>query len=68
MRDRRGELDHVIGLRHITEAFGSNKQATSGAVQNRIDQNRAQGSFANLIKNLPKPEAQKRFVLKSLNR
>ncbi|MCY1432607.1 hypothetical protein D9M71_486100 [compost metagenome] len=68
MRDGRGKLDHVIGLGHFVQPLRRDQHAAGGAVENCVDQHRAQGAFAQLVKYLANPEAQERFVLQSLDR
>ncbi|MNO39927.1 hypothetical protein D3C76_300660 [compost metagenome] len=64
----RGELDHVIGLAHLAQAFRGDQHAAGGAVQDGVDQDRAQGAFAQFIEDLADAKTQERLVLQGLDR
>ena len=68
VRHGSGQLDHLVGLGHVIEAFGIDQQAACGAVHQGIDQHWLQGVGAQVIENPRDAKAQKGFVLQRLHR
>ncbi|MNH04591.1 hypothetical protein D3C79_638910 [compost metagenome] len=63
-----GELDHVFGLAHVIQANRGDQHATCGAVEDGVEQHRAQRALAQLVKDFAYTKTQERLVLQCLHR
>ncbi|MNN77175.1 hypothetical protein D3C81_1936160 [compost metagenome] len=63
-----GELDHVFGLAHVIQPDRGNQHAAGGAVEDGVEQHRAQRAFAQLVEDLANPKTQERLVFQRLHR
>ena len=68
MRDGRGELDHVIGLRDVVEALRVDHDPARATVGHRFDKQRLQGVGAQVVEDLGDAESQHRLVFQRLDR
>ncbi|MNP38132.1 hypothetical protein D3C76_1316250 [compost metagenome] len=67
VRDRGGDLHHLVGLSDVIHPLGGNQQRALVTAEQGVQQQGLELVAAQVIEDLRHPKAQERFVLQGLN-